>query len=104
MHILHTAVRMPREKVGVAAARVGRAFPNAKVRRAIDVDRLLASPYEPALRAAVSARALLSGGFWRTSAALTAAVPAGKIQNAAYRRICIFARRAAVFRMTKTVF
>ena len=48
--------------------------------RAIDVDRLLASPYEPALRAAASARALLSGGFWRTSAALTAAVPAGRCQ------------------------
>ena len=54
MHILHTADRMPRDKESAAAARVGRAFPNAKVRRAIDVDRLLASPYESALRAAAA--------------------------------------------------
>ena len=48
MHILHTAVRMPRDKESAAAARVGRAFTNVKARRAIEVDRLLASPHVPA--------------------------------------------------------
>lgn len=68
MHILHTAVRMPRDKKSAAAARVGRACPNAKARRAIEVDRLL--PRRMSLRelaaAAVPAgrcKALYAAGY-----------------------------------------
>lgn len=86
MHILHTAVRMPRDKESAAAARVGRAFTNAKARRAIDVDGC--SPRRMCRRELAAA-----------------VVPAGKMQNAACRRICGAARRrAAVFRMMKKRF